>query len=50
MNSEANETIADIVAEKRLEAQHIRRVNDTPEGRGEARDLDRGSQPHRSGG
>lgn len=35
------ETISDIVAEKRLEAQHIRRVNDTPGGRGEAYDLDR---------
>lgn len=41
MSNEASETIADIVAEKRLEAQRIRRVNDTPDGRGEAHDLDR---------
>lgn len=30
MNDEANETILDIVAEKRREAQHIRTINDTP--------------------
>lgn len=40
MSNEANETIADIVAEKRREAQHIRNINDTPRGRREALDLD----------
>lgn len=40
MNDEANETILDIVAEKRREAQHIRTINDAPGGRSEALDLD----------
>ncbi len=40
MNDEANETILDIVAEKRREAQDIRTINDTPGGRREALDLD----------
>lgn len=40
MSNEAHETVADIVAEKRREAQHIRNINDTPRGRREALDLD----------
>lgn len=39
MSNKANETIADIVAEKRREAQDILSVNDTPGGRSEAHDL-----------
>lgn len=40
MSNEAHETVADIVAEKRREAQHIRNIKDTPRGRREALDLD----------
>lgn len=40
MSNEKQETVADIVAEKRREAQHIRNINDTPRGRREALDLD----------
>lgn len=40
MSNEKQETVADIVSEKRREAQHIRNINDTPRGRREALDLD----------
>lgn len=40
MSNEKKETVMDIVAEKRREAQHIRNINDTPRGRREALDLD----------
>lgn len=39
MSDENQETISDIVAEKRREAQDILRINDTPWGRREALDL-----------